>query len=294
MIMRVFPPWARALGLGDCTLVGIDLALHDQPERYRQVVSFIKADPLSLGALVTTHKIDLLHAAKDLFDEQEELSELMGEVSAISKVNGKLVGSAKDPHTSGGALETFLPESHWERTGADAFIIGAGGSSIALSWYLAHPDRGKNRPARIFVSNRSPRRLEEMRGIHEAHDIQVAVEYVLTPRPEDNDAVLTRLAPGSLVANATGLGKDAPGSPLTDAAIFPQNGLAWDFNYRGNLLFLQQASRQEKTRSLHVEDGWLYFVIGWLAGIGEVFHKDIPRRGAFFEELQRIAEAERR
>ena len=294
MIKRVFPPWAGALELGDCELVGIDLALHDQPERYRQVVQFIKEDPLSVGALVTTHKIDLLHAAKDLFDDLDELASLMGEVSAISKTDGHLMGTAKDPITAGRALEAFLPDRHWERTGADAFLMGAGGSSIALSWYLAHPDRGRNRPARIFVSNRSPRRLEEMKRIHDTHGIAVPIEYVLTPQPEDNDRVMQRLMPGSLVANATGLGKDAPGSPLTDAGIFPRNGLAWDFNYRGKLDFLRQAYAQERRGGLHVEDGWVYFVIGWLAGIGEVFGKDIPLHGPLFDSLRRIAEAERR
>jgi len=294
MIMRVFPPWAGALELGDCELVGIDLALHDQPERYRQVVQFIKEDPLSVGALVTTHKIDLLHAAKDLFDDLDELASLMGEVSAISKTDGHLMGTAKDPITAGRALEAFLPDRHWERTGADAFLMGAGGSSIALSWYLAQPDRGRNRPARIFVSNRSPRRLEEMKRIHDTHGIAVPIEYVLTPQPEANDLVMQRLMPGSLVANATGLGKDAPGSPLTDAGIFPRNGLAWDFNYRGKLDFLRQAYAQERRGGLHVEDGWVYFVIGWLAGIGEVFGKDIPLHGPLFDSLRRIAEAERR
>jgi shikimate 5-dehydrogenase len=294
MIMRVFPLWAGALELGDCELVGIDLALHDETERYRQVVAFIKEDPLSVGALVTTHKIDLLHAARDLFDDLDDLAALMGEVSAISKVNGRLRGSAKDPITAGRALEAFLPEKHWERTGADAFLMGAGGSSIALSWYLAHPERGRNRPAQIFVSNRSPRRLEEMKRIHDSHSIEVPIEYVLTPAPADNDRVMERLAPGSLVANATGLGKDAPGSPITDEGVFPKEGLAWDFNYRGELDFLRQAWRQEQSRGLHVEDGWVYFVIGWLAGIGEVFAKDIPAHGLFFDNLRRIAESERR
>ena len=293
MIMRVFPRWAEALQLGNCQLVGIDMALHDEPERYRKVVRFIKDDPLSVGALVTTHKIDLLHAARDVFDELDALAALMGEVSAISKSGGRLVGTAKDPISAGGTLEAFLPEKHWERTRADAFIMGAGGSSIALSWYLAHPDRGNNRPARIFVSTRSPKRLEEMKKVHDSQGIQVPIEYILTPRPEDNDRVMQSLSPGSLVANATGLGKDAPGSPITDAAIFPRNGLTWEFNYRGELEFLRQARAQERSQGLQVEDGWLYFVIGWLAVIGEVFAKDIPLHGPLFDRLRGIAGAER-
>jgi shikimate 5-dehydrogenase len=67
-IMRVFPAWARHLGLKDAVLKGIDFPLHAEPNAYREAVAFIKNDPLSLGALVTTHKIDLFNAARDLFD----------------------------------------------------------------------------------------------------------------------------------------------------------------------------------------------------------------------------------
>ena len=93
--------------------------------------------------------------------------------------------------------------------------------------------------------------------------------------------------------NATGLGKDAPGSPLTDTAVWPEKGLAWDFNYRGDLLFLDQARAQQQARSLHVEDGWIYFIHGWTRVIAEVFHIDIPTSGPRFDELSRIAAASR-
>ena len=103
-IMRVFPRWAEALGL-DAVLVGIDLEIHARPEEYRRVVEFLRTDPLSLGALVTTHKIDLLAAARDLFDELDPYARLLGEVSSISKQDGRLWGHAKDPITSGLAVE---------------------------------------------------------------------------------------------------------------------------------------------------------------------------------------------
>jgi shikimate 5-dehydrogenase len=294
MIMRVFPAWVRYLELGTCRLSGIDLKLHDDPARYRDVVRFIRDDPQTLGALVTTHKIDLLHAARDMFDELDDFGSLMGEVSSISKRDGRLCGGAKDPISSGLALEAFLPDGHWRSGGAQAFLMGAGGSSMALCSYLGRNDHGANRPARIFVSNRSEKRLEEMSRIHRRAGMEVEVEYVLTPRPEDNDAVMRRLGRGALVANATGLGKDGPGSPITDAAVFPEAGLAWDFNYRGDLVFLRQARGQAQRRGLHVEDGWLYFIYGWLAVIGEVFHRDIPFSGPVFDELCRIADRERK
>jgi shikimate 5-dehydrogenase len=293
-IMRVFPRWAEHLGLGDVVIRGIDCKLHDQAEVYRGIVRHIQADELSLGALVTTHKIDLLHACRDLFDELDPYAELMGEVSSISKRAGRLVGHAKDPISSGLALEAFLPAGHWQRTGAEALAIGAGGSAIAISCYLMDPRHGANRPSRIVVSNRSTPRLEEIRSIHAHVGCPVPVEYVHAPRPEGSDRLIHRLRPSSLVMNATGLGKDAPGSPITDAAVFPQHGYVWDFNYRGDLAFLDQARRQQESRSLTIEDGWVYFIHGWTRVIAEVFHRDIPTSGPAFDELSRIAAATRR
>jgi shikimate 5-dehydrogenase len=136
--------------------------------------------------------------------------------------------------------------------------------------------------------------LEEIRRIHQQLGSDVPVEYHLAPRAEDNDPLVDRLAPHSLVMNATGLGKDAPGSPLTVAARFPDGGYAWDFNYRGDLLFLEQARAQQDQRRLMVEDGWTYFVHGWTQVLAEVFHVTIPTAGPGFDELSRIAAAARR
>jgi len=100
---------------------------------------------------------------------------------------------------------------------------------------------------------------------------------------------LSRLAPGSLVVNATGLGKDAPGSPLTAAARFPERAIVWDLNYRGDLVLLDQARAQAHERALQIEDGWTYYLHGWTQVIAEVFHIDIPVRGAGFEAISEIA-----
>lgn len=113
----------------------------------------------------------------------------------------------------------------------------------------------RDRPSRIIVSNCSKARLDEIRRIHGEMGADLPVDYVLAPVPADNDAVLAGLNPGAVVVNATGLGKDAPGSPLTDAGAFPRGGLAWDLNYRGDLVFLDQARRQRAARGLTVEDG---------------------------------------
>ena len=288
-IMRVFPAWAKHLGLGDVILKGVDLKLHDEVENYREVVNFIKNDANSLGALVTTHKIDLLKACRDLLEELDYCAQLTGEISCISKRDGKLRGHAKDPISSGLSLEAFLPENHWQRSHAEALVLGAGGSSIALTTYMLDPKHRLNRPARLLVTDRNRERLDEIEHIHEQLASSTPVEYQLAAQPTDNDALVNQLPAGSLVVNATGLGKDAPGSPLTASAQFPQSGYAWEFNYRGDLVFLEQARGQEQTRQLHVEDGWLYFIHGWTRVIAEIFNVEIPTRGPDFERISEIA-----
>ncbi len=288
-IMKVFPAWADYLGLRGAVIKGVDFPLHAPPDDYRAAVAFLKRDPLSLGALVTTHKIDLYHACRDQFDEIDRHALYMGETSCLSKRGGLLVCHAKDPISSGLSLDGFLPERHFERTGAEVFSMGAGGSTIALTWHLMKPSRGADRPARIVVSNRSPVRLREIERIHAELGSDVPTEYILAPRPEDNDATLAGLKPGSLVINATGLGKDAPGSPLTDAARFPERGVVWDLNYRGDLIFLDQARAQAVERNLQIEDGWTYFLHGWTQVIAEVFDIEIPASGPAFAALSDIA-----
>jgi len=291
-IQNVFPVWADLLGLEGARLQGIDMPVHAPVEAYRAVVDFIKRDPLSLGALVTTHKIDLFRAASDLFDYIDPFATMMGETSCLSKTEAGLSCHAKDPISSGLALDALIPADHWERTDGQLFSMGAGGSTIAITWYLSQLSMGANRPQSIVVSNRSPSRLDHLREIHRGLDTDTTFEYELAPEASDNDRIMQSLAPGSLVINATGLGKDAPGSPLTDVASFPDAGLVWELNYRGELVFLDQA-RAQHDRLTRIEDGWIYFLHGWTQVIGEVFHTAIPTSGASFDELSHSARAAR-
>lgn len=290
-IMKVFPEWAKALGLENAVIKGIDIGIHADPSVYRETVAFIRDDLLSLGALVTTHKIDLLSACKDMFDYLDPYATAFGELSSISKKDGKLEGYAKDPISSGLSLDAFVPDNWWKANKGEVLLLGAGGSAIAIGAYLMKPEWGDNRPSRIVVTNRSKPRLDEIRRIFAELNGKIAVEYHLSPEPGQNDEVLAGIAPYSLVVNATGLGKDRPGSPLTDTCAFPQNGLAWELNYRGDLKFLHQANHQKASKNLIVEDGWIYFIHGWTQAISEVFHIDID--SAAFSSCERIANAMR-
>jgi shikimate 5-dehydrogenase len=286
-IMRVFPAWAAHLGLADVAMAGHDLPLHAAPARYREVVAAIKSGPLELGGLVTTHKIDLFGACRDMFDFVDPYAELCGEVSSLSKRDGQLRAHAKDPISSGRALDEFVPPGYWRDTGATALLFGAGGSNLAISLHLMTGRPPDDRPAGIVVVNRSPARLESMRSVHERLGSDVNVDYVCNASPEGNDQLLAGQPPGSLVVNGTGMGKDSPGSPLTDMAVFPERAMVWELNYRGELDFLHQAEAQQVRRSLHIEDGWRYFVHGWTSVMEEVF--DLEMTAEVVSELSGIA-----
>lgn len=288
-INRVFPAWAGILGLPTDRLVGHDLPLDADDAQYRALVRQIRDDPAYRGALVTTHKLRLYEAGSDLFDELDEFARLCGEISSISKRDGRLYGHAKDPLTVGLALEEFLPADHFAATGAQVVCLGAGGAGTALVWYLA---QRADRPQRIICTDTDPRRLAHLRDVAGRGGMPDGlVEYVSVNDPQDVADLLEVAPAGSLVVNATGLGKDRPGSPLPAAATLPRQGYVWEFNYRGSLEFLHQARAQREARALTVVDGWRYFIHGWSQVIAEVFDLDLD--APTIERLAEAAEAAR-
>ena len=147
---------------------------------------------------------------------------------------------------------------------------------MALATYLASLSEADDRPRRLILVDVSAERLANAREIvGQFPDPGIAIDYLLHERAADNDRVMATLPPGSVVINATGMGKDRPGSPITDGAVFPERGFAWELNYRGEREFLRQARRQEAARGLGVHDGWEYFLLGWTTIIGLVFEKAI-------------------
>ena len=292
-IQRVFPVWARELGLDDAVLRGIDLPVGAPGEQTRRIVEFLQSDRLGLGMQITSHKIAVGTAARDLFAELRPLATLMGEVSCVTKGANGLHGFAKDPVAGALALDAVVPQGYWSRTGASAVVMGAGGAGTALTWCLVRQERGEERPASLVVTDTDGDRLEHLAAI--AHQIgpDVPLELVQVRSTDETDAVLASQPRGSLIVNATGLGKDLPGSPIGADALLPQDAIAWDLNYRGDLRFLETAIRQTETRGVRAEDGWTYFVHGWLQAVKEVFQIDVPTSGPAFDRLSDLARAAR-
>lgn len=284
-IMRIFPRWRERLDLGpDVEIAGWDLPINAPAMHYRAAIQTLKSDPNNLGGLVTTHKIDLYRAARDLFDEVDHYARLCEEVSCLAKRDGRLFGWAKDPISSGKTLRALLGPDYFGRTGGHVLCFGAGGTGLAITLYLMSHANPGDRPTRIVVTDRRAERLEGLQTVHRQVASDVRTEYVENADPRLHDVLMARLPPRSLVINATGMGKDIPGSPITEAARFPENGIAWDLNYRGELGFLHQAWAQRDSCGVRVEDGWQYFIFGWTTIIEEVFNRPISR-----EELQALS-----
>jgi len=195
--MRLFPAWATELGLRDVRLVGCDLPIHAERERYREIVEQIRIGKRERGALVTTHKISLFEACRDLFDGVDEYAALCGETSCLAKRNGRLYAWATDPISSGRALAEFYPTAG----DSEVLCLGGGGSAVAITVHLLkHSTR-----SRITVVNRTAGRLEAMRAIHSQLAPAAEVRYVENSDPRTNDRLIGDLPPRSLVINATGM-----------------------------------------------------------------------------------------
>lgn len=273
--LRMFPAWAEILGING-RLIGLDLPMNAPAERYREAVAQIKRDPLMAGALVTTHKINVLNAARDLFDGLDRDAELCHEVSCIYKRGTQLRGEAVDPVNAAKSMTHFIAPGFWRESGAEILCLGAGGSTVAIvTHFLTRADRN-DLPRKITLVNRSAGKLDFLRALV-AHfpENRIMFEFVQNVDAHRNDALLAALPPQSLVINATGMGKDTPGSPISDAGAFPERAIAWELNYRGELDFLHQAKRQEAARALTVVDGWDYFLYGWSSVVGMVFDVEI-------------------
>tara|TARA_B100001123_G_scaffold315812_1_gene353558 strand:- start:181 stop:1101 length:921 start_codon:yes stop_codon:yes gene_type:complete len=274
LIMRLFPIWEKVLGIQGTRMHGVDLPPGIEGQKIRETVNELRANPDILGALVTTHKLAVWEEASDLFAKVDEHAARLQEISCISKdKNGKLIGHAKDPITSCKAMESILGKNHWQANPkAEAMVLGCGGAGTAIIEQLLSGEEG-NIPLKITGLEQNRGRLEKVKN-----DFSNAKKLTLEESKSSGETaagIMTRLPPHSLIINATGMGKDLPGSPVSKSIDFPEQVIVWELNYRGSLEFYQHAKEQETSRKLRVHNGWDYFLLGWSSVMKEVFHFEL-------------------
>ena len=249
------PRWAGHLQLGEAELRSIDCNVPAPPEVCRNILRSLQADRLSLGALLTTPKLNLLPSCRDMFSSLDPDVATGGQVSSISKREGKLVGHARESLASFSAPGGISSSGALAENRSGGVGSGVGFSAMAFTFAVMDARNERNRPSRIVVTDREKSQLQAMHKVHKKSCAGVPTEYHCITSAADNDALLNALSPGSLVINATGLGRDLPGSPITEKASFPEGGYAWDFNFQVSLPFLDQARSQQPSGKLQVEDG---------------------------------------
>lgn len=281
-INKVFPKWSELLQL-NAELRGLDLPIGATAEQYRAAINEMKSDPNCVGALVTTHKIALFNAAHDMFESFDQFALACGEISSVKIVDGKVYGAAKDPITAGLAIEDFLRTDYFQG-GADVLCFGDGGAATAIAWYLTGLAIA---PQRIIFLGISQDRLTHLKKVIADRLACQRVETFISSTSQI-ETLLASLTKGSLIINATGMGKDIPGSPMPEGAKFPADSIIWELNYRGSLEFLKQAQAEAEHSRLEVHDGWRYFIHGWSNVIAEIF--DIRLNNTLLSQLSIAAE----
>jgi len=259
-IHLAFPLWMDDLGR-DVRLAGRDLPLGASRATYRGFVRDLAGDPSAVGAVITAHKVGIFAAARDLFSSLDELASECREINAIRRDGGGLAGFARDPLSVGWQAARIWPG------GDHAVCLGAGGTAIALGRHLLSRTAP---PARMVFTDRSVSAGRRLRSVLGHRAAARRVELVIKVGEGPWDEVVAAAPAGALIVNATGLGKDRPGAPVSAGVGYPARSVVWDLNYRGDLIMLGQARDQASSGGLRVHDGWGLFCDGWAAALGPV------------------------
>jgi shikimate 5-dehydrogenase len=269
---------------------GTDLPADASPAEYRDLVAAMTANPRVLGAVVTSHKLRLFRACQDLVDYAEPLVALTQEIADINTRDG-VRAFARDAQSLDIILDGIGGPGDARGAGGaggagprPVLCIGAGGAAIALMLAMRLDIAGTlaaQRPViragqaargRLTIVGRDQESLDNVRAVRDRCGIPAdGVGLLLAPGQDAVAREAGSAAPRTVVINATGLGKIEPGSPLPDQAPFPPDAVAWDFNYRGPLTFLDQARRA----GVATEDGWDYFVAGWSAALAAITGREL-------------------
>jgi shikimate 5-dehydrogenase len=271
LIHRAMPAWQPLLP-APCGVRGFDIPLGSGREVFSGLLDQLRDDDSVAGAVVTTHKVSLYRAGLLRFDWLDPLALACEEVNAIRCTPVGLHAWARDPVSVGRVVDQI-----WPGGPGQVVCLGAGGTARALARYL-----GVARPGvRFDCADSDTAAVQRLTGL-----AGWPVTGYTGGGPWDH--LVGAAPPGSLIVNATGLGKDRPGSPTTDQVRFPPRSTVWDLNYRGDLEFLRQARSQASACGLHVHDGWQLFCHGWAAALTAIL--DLPddsRLGGKFAEAAR-------
>ncbi len=203
LVHRVWPVWQPLLGT-TCGVRGTDLGLGVGDEDYVGLLERLRNDESAAGAVITAHKVRVYAAGEACFARLDPLSLACREVNAIRRTTGGLWGWARDPISVGRVVDRIWPSREGQ-----VVCLGAGGTARALAHHLA-----ARAEVEFVCADRDPAAVGELVR-------RLAGRAVGHVGEGPWDDLVGSAPPGSLVVNATGMGKDRPGTPISDGARFP-------------------------------------------------------------------------
>jgi len=203
----------KALGLDYCYV-----PFQVTPEHLRNAVKAIKALNLCGVNVTVPHKEKVL----PLLDEIHEEASFIGAVNTIVNRGGKLTGY----NTDGKGFIQLLAERRISLAEKNILIIGAGGASRAISYYLCQNSKT------LQIYNRTRKRALKL-----VNDLKRLCSNVSL---SDN---ISHVEDFHMIINATSVGlKNEDPSPL-DISLLKKNQIICDLIYKETRL-LKEASRK--------------------------------------------------
>src|SRR6185312_6514457 len=220
-------PWGLHVAITCC-----DLPMSTDAKVYREVLLTLEQDAGISGAVVTAHKVALYRAAHDLLIEVSPQCRALEEIGALKRSNRGLIGHATDEAALRRSLTSILEPSHG--ISRDVLVLGCGGAGLALVSVLSETTFALQVRSITVFEKKASRRAE----LHRLFAQNGCLWKIRLLSSCDINSAIEQSAENALIVNATGLGKETGDCPVGDI-IFPRHSIAWDFNYRGPLPFLE-------------------------------------------------------
>ena len=203
----------KALGLDYCY---VPFQVH--PEYLRDAVRAIRSLNLCGINVTVPHKENVI----SLLDEIHEEASFVGAVNTIVNRHGKLIGY----NTDGKGFIKMLAENRISSAGKNILIIGAGGASRSISYYLCQDSKT------LQIYNRTRKRALKL-----VRDLKRICSNVSLCEN------ISQIKDFHMIINATSLGlKNDDPSPF-DTSLLKKNQIICDLIYKRTRL-LKEASRK--------------------------------------------------
>lgn len=203
----------KALGLDYCY---VPFPVH--PDYLKDAVKAIRALNLCGVNVTVPHKEKVMA----LLDEINEEASFIGAVNTIVNSEGRLIGY----NTDGKGFMQSLIESGISVEGKDILIIGAGGASRAISYYLSQKTKT------LYLYNRNKNRAEKL--VHDLKKIRNNVTLI------ENISSIERF---HIITNATPLGLKKEDPLPFDTSLLRAEQTVCDLIYKKTRL-LEEASKK--------------------------------------------------